>query len=198
MTTNTTFRRAADRIRQSAFILPIFIIYLLLLAISCLTSWEDYWTSFWGYEALPTAEGYWYVAYAVALLPQVGQAAAAYIVIALADNEEDRLYMIIGAILWVLLFFIDFYTDMFFRNGLDWNVGLEVWIAALLQTVGIFTLGSEVAFIVGFGMVCELLPDAVVESFGLFNRIKMTWRTRMSQAQTRLDELSRPRPRGGR
>ena len=178
MTTNTTFRRAADRIRKSAFVLPMFVVYAVLLAISIIVMREDVWTSWKGYLALPTESGFAITALAIAFLPSIGQLATGYVTIALANNENDRTYAFVSGLIWGLLFLVDAYTDIFYRNGFGWNVDLEVWLTAIIQTVGVFTLGSELFFVLGFGMVMELFPDAFAESLGLIIRIKTTWNER--------------------
>jgi hypothetical protein len=194
MSQNTAFRRAADRMRQSAFVLPMFLVFLALMAISLVIGYEDYYTSYWGYTSLPTQFGFSWTAVAVALLPQVGQAGAAYIAIALADNEDDRLYVIMAFVIWVLLFGIDIYTDTFYRTDYSWQVSNEIMLTAIFQSIGIFTIGSELAFVVGFGMVGELLPDAIAELFSLIQRVKLAWHERMAMATERVRE-NRPRPR---
>lgn len=181
--------------RQSAFVIPFFAVFLALMVIACVIGLEDYYTSYWGYTSLPTQLGFEWTAVAVALLPQVGQAASAYIAIALADNEEDRLYVIIAFFIWAILFAIDIYTDTFYRTDYSWQVTNEVMVTAILQSIGIFTIGSELAFVVGFGMVGELLPDAIAEARSLRQRITLAAHQRMSQAESRINDLQRPQNR---
>lgn len=160
---HTTFKKAAQRIKESEFVIPVFVVFLLLWFMAIAFAVEDYWTSFWGYQALPTQPGFWWTVYVVAGLPSVGQIAAGYIGIALGwDAEEDRKYTIISVGIWLLLFAIDAYTDMLHRTNVN-TVDYEVVIAAVFQTVGIFTIGSELAFVVGFGMAIQLLPEAVAQ-----------------------------------
>lgn len=183
MTNNTTFRRAADRTRKSAFVLPIWLVYFVLFLISIVIMREDIMTSLWGYEALPTEQGYAITAWAIGLLPSIGQLATGYVVIALADNDNDKGYMIFSSVVWVVLFLVDCYTDLFFRNGYSWNVSYELWATSLFQTISIFTLGSELFFVLGFGMMMELLPDALVEFFGIGRKIKNQWNSKYSMAR---------------
>ena len=178
MTNNTTFRRAADRTRKSAFVLPIWIVYLTLFIVSLIIMREDIMTSLWGYEALPTESGFTITAWAIALLPSIGQLATGYVGIALADSENDRGYMYISWAIWLVLFLVDCYTDVFFRNGFSWSVDTEIMLTSLFQTISVFTLGSELFFVLGFGMMMELFPDAIAEFFGLWHKIKQAWEER--------------------
>lgn len=170
---HTTFQKAADRIRESEFIIPVFVVFLLLWFMSIAFAVEDYWTSYWGYSSLPTQAGFWWVAYVVAALPSVGQIAAGYIGLALGwDAEEDRKYTVISVLIWLVLFGLDAFTDMAFRMGGSDGATVEVVITAVFQTVGIFTIGSELAFVVGFGMAMQLFPHAVAQMLSVSVKLK--------------------------
>ncbi len=183
---HTTFKKAAKRIRESEFVIPVFIVFLVLWLMSIAFAVEDYWTSFLGYELLPTQPGFWWTAYIVAALPSVGQIAAGYIAIALGwDEKADRKYTILSLFIWSILFSIDAFTDMSFRMAVpdpSWKTALT----AVFQTVGIFTIGSELAFVVGFGMAFQLLPDALAQSMTLGVRFK----SRMEQIQKSWEALN--------
>lgn len=161
MNQQTAFRKAADRIKASEFVVPVFIVFLALWMMSIGFAIEDYWTSYWGYEALPTQVGFAWTPYAVAALPSVGQIAASYLALALSwENPADRKYIIASLLVWLALFYIDAFTDIHFRlDGIAPTTPNTA--VAMLQTIGIFTIGSELAFVVGFGMTFQLLPDAL-------------------------------------
>jgi hypothetical protein len=184
----TTFKKAAERIRESEFVIPVFLVFLALWLMSMAFAVEDYWTSFWGYALLPTQSGFWWTAYVVAALPSVGQIAAGYIAIALGwDEKADRKYTVFSIAIWLILFTIDAFTDMFFRMDVpdpSWRTALT----AIFQTVGIFTIGSELAFVVGFGMAFQLLPDAIAQTMTIgvrlrsrIQQIKLSWAEMNSQ-----------------
>ncbi|MEM7334139.1 MAG: hypothetical protein AAF490_18785 [Chloroflexota bacterium] len=164
---HTTFKKAAERIRESEFVVPVFVVFLVLWMMSIGFAVEDYWTSFWGYEALPTQTGFGWTPYVVAALPSVGQIAAGYIALALGwDAKEDRKYTVISLVVWFILFYIDAFTDMYFRlNGVVRDPSTT--FAAIMQTIGIFTIGSELAFVVGFGMTMQLLPEAIGQTMSI-------------------------------
>lgn len=184
---HTTFKKAAERIRESEFVIPVFIVFLLLWIMSMTFAAEDYWTSLLGYQSLPTNPGFWWISYVVAALPSVGQIAAGYIAMALGwDAKEDRKYTVISVCIWLLLFSIDAMTDMIYRmsvpNGATW----EVAVTAVFQTVGIFTIGSELSFVVGFGMTMQLLPEAVAQIMTVGARLK----SRMARLRADMSDMS--------
>lgn len=169
---HTTFKKAAERIRESEFVVPVFIVFFVLWMMSIGFAIEDYWTSFWGYEALPTQTGFGWTPYVVAALPSVGQIAAGYIALALGwDAKPDRKYTVISIIVWMILFYIDAFTDIYFRTGGVLSDPTTM-SAAVFQTLGVFTVGSELAFVVGFGMSMQLLPDAVGQAASIPTRIR--------------------------
>ena len=183
---HTTFKKAAKRIRESEFVIPVFIVFFVLWLMSMAFAVEDYWTSFLGYNLLPTQPGFWWTAYVVAALPSVGQIAAGYIAIALGwDSKADRKYTMLSLSIWLMLFLIDAFTDMFFRMAVpdpSWKTALM----AVFQTVGIFTIGSELVFVVGFGMAFQLMPDALAQSMTIGVRLK----SRMQQIKKSWEALN--------
>lgn len=184
---HTTFKKAAERIRESEFVIPVFVVFVLLWLMSIAFAVEDYWTSFWGYEMLPTQPGFWWTSYVVAALPSVGQIAAGYIALALGwDSQEDRKYTVISVAIWILLFSIDAFTDMYFRMNVPGD-SWEVVASAFFQTVGIFTIGSELAFVVGFGMAMQLLPEAIAQSM----TVGVKLRSRVQQIKGDWAELNK-------
>lgn len=184
---HTTFRKAADRIKESEFVIPVFIVFLLLWIMSIGFTVEDYYTSLLGYAGLGTKPGFWWTDYLVAALPSVGQIASGYISMALGwDDDNDKKFTVLGVLIWFLLFAIDAFTDMSYRmsvpNGTTW----QIVATAVFQTVGIFTIGSELAFVVGFGMTIQLLPEALAQSMTVGHRLK----ARMAKLRKDMAELS--------
>lgn len=184
---HTTFKKAAERIKESEFVIPIFIVFAALWAMSMVFAFEDYWTSFWGYGSLATQQGFWWTAYFVAALPSVGQVAAGYIALALGwDAEEDKKYTLLSIAIWLLLFSIDAFTDMAYRMDVPSGTTWQVVATAVFQTVGIFTIGSELSFVVGFGMAMQLLPEAFAQLWAMPQK----WSARMARIKQNMQELS--------
>ena len=184
---HTTFKKAADRIRESEFVIPVFFVFFALWLMSMTFAAEDYLTSLLGYNALPTQAGFWWISYIVAALPQVGQIAAGYIAMALGwDAEEDVKYTWVSIVIWLLLFSLDAMTDMAYRTNVPQGATWQVVATAVFQTVIIFTIGSELAFVVGFGMAVQLLPEAAAQFMG----VGYKWRTRMNRLRRDMQEIA--------
>ena len=181
----TPFQKAADRIRQSELVVPVFLAFFALWLLGLSFAVEDYWTSLWGYESLPTQVGFAWTPYLVAALPSVGQIAAGYLALALGwENQRDRKYTVISLLVWCILLYIDVFTDLFYRvSGLPLTPAVTA--TALFQTIGIFTIGSELAVVVGMGMSLQLLPDALGQLLALPVRLSH----RLLQLQTPGSEL---------
>jgi hypothetical protein len=161
------FSSAADAVRGHPLILPVYVTFLALLAIGLGCSWEDYGTSFRGYEQFPTLKATRYVVYLVALLPQVGQIAFGFFYgyREWADDGSRRFsrgWARFFARHWPLLvcislFLVDSGTDVYYKINGDLSL---LWLA-IGETIVVYTLGSEVCVVVGAGMTIELFPDAV-------------------------------------
>lgn len=184
---HTTFKKAADRIKESEFVIPVFIVFLLLWIMSLGFTAEDYYTSLLGYEGLGTKPGFWWTSFLVAALPSVGQIAAGYIGLALGwDDDNDKKFTVLSVLIWFLLFTIDAFTDMSYRMSVPSGTTWQIILTAVFQTVGIFTIGSELAFVVGFGMTIQLLPEALAQSMTVGHRLK----ARMAKLRKDMAELS--------
>jgi len=142
------FKNAATGIRNSPFIIPIGFIFISMLVVSTGLIVEDYTTSYLGYQAIPTNKANIWVIYLVALLPQVLQMGFGYVFL---DDSEKR-----WAITVVFLaLFIDVATDVMFKaTGLNYTI-----IIAILESLLLYTLGSELMFTVAFGVFVQILPD---------------------------------------
>lgn len=199
MSRNTRYRSIADRIRKSALVIPMFFVFFALWIISWQLSAEDFWTSYQGYLGLPTRQGLYYTAWAVAALPQVGQVAAAFFGMAFWQQEGDEIFSYVSWAIWGVLWCIDSYTDVFYRTNVA-DADMLVWGTAIVQAI-IFTLGSELAFAAGFGMVAELFPEMLAESFGVVIKVRARWETirallenKPAQPPTKPNEQQQNRP----
>lgn len=155
------FKTAAQNIKETPFVIPITFIFIVMLIISCVTSYEDFLTSKLGYEAMPTRKATALVLIAVSLIPQVGQIGFAYAF----GSEVSKQWM-----MWVALglHLADVGTDVFFKaNG----QGFGVWLLAFVESELIFTLGSEIMLVTSVGMLLHLMPDAIEQLSDLFDQL---------------------------
>jgi hypothetical protein len=142
------FKRAANAIKSSPWIIPITLAFVVAVIVSVLIMYEDYSTSLAGYAGLETRKANSWIVYVVALLPQLLQIILGYTFV-----EDNKKYW--AAIGIFLAYSVDVFLDVYFKaNGLGW----ESWVVAFIETNIIYTFGSEWLFLVSGGMLVQLLP----------------------------------------
>lgn len=164
------FRQISSNTRP--FVIFAWPLGCLLVALSVILMVEDYETSRAGYIALPTLKvhGGW-VNIAVAALPQAGQIVLFYI---FGKDTRRGWAMLIAA----SLFIVDLGTDSWFKSGGDWSL----MPLAVVESLFIFTLGSEVLFTIATGFVAESFAEFVVA-------VSMFVRTLMDAFKNALETL---------
>lgn len=152
------FRMAAERIKKTPMVIPLTLVFLAMLVISLITSYEDFTTSRLGYLEIPTRKANPIVIYAVALIPQVGQIGFAY---AYGREWKTSKSMAMLCLLVALgLHFVDVGTDMVYKAS---GMGIEVWVLAFIESELLYTLGSEVMLTISFGMLLYLMPEMIAQ-----------------------------------
>ncbi len=148
---SNVFKRAAGKTKP--LIIFIYPLAALLAVLSFILMWEDYLTSKAGYEALPTQKVNYggLVIFAVAALPQVAQVVLGFIW-GRDTNKGWALFLAIG------FFLADLSTDAWYKSGGDWGL----MPLAIVESIIIFTLGSEVLFTIAIGFLSEAFPDFLV------------------------------------
>jgi len=166
----SAFVRVADKLRDSKFIIPITLAVMLGIIISAFAFYEDYQSSLHGYEMLPTRKSGEEVIQMIALLPQVGQIIFFYLFgnsVEVLPNGRRRINYIYFIVASFLLFF-DLGTDMYYKaSGAFW----PVWIIAFVESITVFTIGSEMLLTASLGLFFELAPEAIKQLgqfFGAF------------------------------
>jgi hypothetical protein len=138
---------------KPAVMLTVFLVLVALLAVSVYLFITDYITSVYGYNQLQTQKVSDLEAWFVGALPQLVQVAFWFMAL-------ERRNWIFGGIA-ALAMFVDIGTDMTFRVGQA--TSLAVYITAFLQSIILFTLGSEFLLIASAENIIEYMPD-VLES----------------------------------
>ena len=159
--------------QKPASMLLVFLVLIALLAVSVFLFITDYTTSVYGYYRLGTERVSDLEAWFVGALPQLVLVAFGFMAL------ERR--NVIFAVLAGLAFFIDVATDMAFRVG-D-ATGFGVYFTAFLQSIILFTLGSEFLLVAALENIIEYLPD-VLEAMAIssnrlvssFTRVADTFR----------------------
>jgi hypothetical protein len=151
------------RENTSSFILFAWPLGCFLIALSVVLMIEDYETSRMGYIALPTAKVHdGWVTFAVAFLPQAGQIVLFYI---FGKNTKKGW----AALVAILFFLTDIGTDAWFKSTGNW----DLMPLAIVESLFIFTLGSEVLFTIAFGFVMESLPVFMASLGNWFNLLRI-------------------------
>lgn len=147
MSTNI-MRDASDRVKNSGLVIPVTLVFALMFLVACALMYEDYSTSLLGYEALPTHKANEWVIPLVALLPQLGQVGFAYVFV--TDTNKKW-----AAAIMIVLWNIDVLTDVYYKAyGLNW-----FWTgAATIETITIYSIGSEIMLATSIAMLVGLLP----------------------------------------
>ena len=148
------FDRAADKLKRTSMFLPVFIAALGLLGVSTGLLIQDYFTTVWGYEMLPTAKGFPIIPYLVGLVPPLVQIYSGYLAFAFAfdqdSNTDDKAMW--ASVIFIIMLIVDVYTDSLFRVSLNPSMP-NIWLYAIAESFFIFTLGSELSWALSFGFV---------------------------------------------
>jgi len=146
----------------SSFIIFAWPLGIVLLCFACVLMYEDYATSKAGYEMLPTAKvNQDWIPFIVAALPQVGQIVLFFIF----GRDTKKSW---AGILAFAFFAVDISTDVWFKSNQDY------WLfpIAFIESLFIFTLGSEVLFTIALGFITESFAEFMIV-FGVFIKSTM-------------------------
>lgn len=169
------FKQASVRI--SGVIIFVWPLSILLVGLALLLMYEDYQTSRLGYLALPTAKASGgMITFAVAALPQAGQIVLFYI---FGRDTKQRWAILLA----LLLFFADIGTDVWFKSKGD------LWLVpvATIESLFLFTLGSEMLFTIAVGFVTEGLPEFVIAISKLFAAIGASFGSALDNLDSKND-----------
>jgi hypothetical protein len=155
------FKGASDKVRSSPFVIPMFIVFVVMFAISIGVNIEDYTTSRLGYIEIPTRKANDWVIWLVAAIPQIGQIGFAYI---FASDTNKRWSALIAA----SLHFVDVVTDVAYKAV---PYSAVTVIASVIESELIYTLGSEIMLVASFGMIIALAPDFMRQFGNLMTRL---------------------------
>ncbi|NDJ33575.1 MAG: hypothetical protein GYB64_02835 [Chloroflexi bacterium] len=137
--------------------LLVFFILMALTAVSIYLFVTDYLTSVYGYGLLGTQSVSDAEAWFVGALPQLVQVAFGFMAL-------ERRNWLFGALAGAALM-VDIGTDMAFRVGEN-PEGFIIYLTALMQSVVLFTLGSEFLLVASLENIIEYAPD-VLEAMAL-------------------------------
>lgn len=165
----SAFARVSDKLRDSKFIIPVTLAVLLGVIIGAFAFYEDYQSSLHGYQLLPTRKSGEEVVQVIALLPQVGQIIFFYMFgnsIETTPSGKQRINYIYFTIAFFLLLF-DLGTDVYFKAS---GMSVAVWVVAFVESITVFTIGSEMLLTASLGIFFELAPEALKQLGQIFAR----------------------------
>lgn len=148
---------------RPAVMFGVFLVFVALLAVSVFLFVTDYITSVFGYFMLPTGRVSDLEAWFVGALPQLVQVAFGFLAL-------ERRNWVFGALAGAALI-VDIGTDMTYRVAEAQQIAGQsslflIIVIAFLQSVIVFTLGSEFLLLASLENIIEYLPD-VLESMAL-------------------------------
>jgi hypothetical protein len=165
----SAFERVANKLQDTKFVIPVTLAVMLGVVIGAFAFYEDYQSSLHGYNLLPTRKTGQEVVQVVALLPQVGQIIFFYMFgnsIETTPNGKRRINYIYFTVAFFLLLF-DLGTDVYFKAS---GMSLAVWVIALVESITVFTIGSEMLLTASLGLFFELFPEALKQLGHIFAR----------------------------
>jgi hypothetical protein len=126
----------------------------------------------WGYQQFPTNKGGADISLYVALFFPMMQIACGYLAIALGfdDDKSNDKWAYFFTVITLLGFVFDAGMDIYFRTN---NVYTPMTFGvALVETLFIYTLGSEVGLSVALAALIVLLPYGIRQFIDFLRRIK--------------------------
>ncbi len=179
---------AAWRQKPAAMLL-VFLVLVALLAVAIFLFVTDYITSVYGYYRLGTERVSDAEAWFVGALPQLVQVAFGF----MALERRNWLFAALAGAAFV----IDVGTDMTFRIG--GATGFGIYATALLQSILLFTLGSEFLLVASLENIIEYLPD-VLEAMAISSTRLVSSFTRVADTfqEDDQDTIQAARRKGGR
>lgn len=181
----------ADWRQKPAAMLLVFLVLIALLAVSIFLFITDYLTSVYGYFRLGTQRVSDVEAWFVGALPQLVQVAFGFMAM-------ERRNWLFGALAGAALL-ADIGTDMTYRVGA--GQGFPIYMTAFIQSVVLFTLGSEFLLVASMENIIEYLPD-VLEAMAISSNRLVDSFTKVADTFREDDEVdahpvARRKPRSG-
>jgi len=146
-----SFQRMSFNLRDSMFFIG-YIVFVIMLLIGAAMFVEDYTTSVFGYQSLPTRKANEWVIYMVALAPQVGGVGFLYAFI--DGGRKNRRY----ATLAFGLMSVDVLTDVIYKSSMFSGGSLTSLLVAIPESIVVYSLFSELFLVIGMGFVISMTP----------------------------------------
>lgn len=169
-----TFAKIGDRIKESPFVVPIYWMIIVGFLMSLVILANDFYTGYAGVLKAPKPilknefEEWLYFARMIVLagLPQVVGVIGVYISMALnPENQQEERILKIATAVTAIAVTVDLLTGLMYYFPLDitfQNIANNPWemIWSIIMSGMIDTIGSELMFIVCFGLAVQLRSHA--------------------------------------
>ena len=152
----------AEYFQNKRYLPLIFVSFIIVLGVAIYLSYVDFMTSVEGYRMLGVQTYGKYEAYAAGFIPQAWQIVVGLSTAGLIAVNKDsyiggvpiKMSRVMGFAA-LLLFFVDFGTDVYYKVGGNFN-NIPLVISAALVSFVFFTIGSEVMLVFSFSMTLAL------------------------------------------
>lgn len=173
MSTRTdAIKRNAERLAGTSWGLFATITFVILFYVCLRIFIRDIETSMWGYQQFPTNKGSADISLYVALFFPLMQIACGYLAVMMGidDDKENDKWAVFFGVITLAGFAFDAGLDIYFRTNLAYTpVTLGV---AFIETLLIYTLGSEVGLSVSFTVLVIMLPYGFRSLLDFIRRMK--------------------------
>jgi hypothetical protein len=160
--------------RKPMVVLVVFLAWVALAVVAVRFGIEDYLTSVYGYQLLPTRKTDPNVAWFVGLLPQLLQITFGFVAI----EKRSRWAMFVA----LLAFGADAFADIYYKvSGVSADA-MWLYTSALFETTVLFTLGSEFLLIAALENIVEYLADATAAAIAVTEQIMAVFRRALDMA----------------
>jgi hypothetical protein len=160
--------------RKPMVVLVVFLAWVALAVVAVRFGIEDYLTSVYGYQLLPTRKTDPNVAWFVGVLPQLLQITFGFVAI----EKRSRWAMFVA----LLAFVADAFADIYYKvSGVSADA-MWLYTSALFETTVLFTLGSEFLLIAALENIVEYLPDATAAAIAVIEQIVAVCRRALDMA----------------
>jgi hypothetical protein len=164
------FEKVSRRFEGSLVSIPITIACAIGIMIALVATYSDYMSSYWGYLRLPTQK-VGEAAAIIALLPQVGQ--IIFGALSVLNFEKTAQGVKINWLYFMITFFLflwDNGTDVWYKT-FQGTAPAFVWFIAIVESIAVYTVGSEVLLIASFGLFLYMLPLCLKQVGLLFAKL---------------------------
>ena len=185
------FEEVGQKVRNSFWIIWIFIAAVCMLCVGAYFFFEDTYSSYTGIVQIQSHFDIRVVTfpiglYFLAITPQIGQVVFGYLWVITRKMQY--------AFGFLCFIFVDMAFDVWYRSNEQLLDNLEVALITILLTLVIYTLCSEIFVTLGGGLVFELFPDFTLQLKIFRSRMKSIKYAKKTQPGTKIPPYNGKQP----